>query len=140
MINGFTFEALASLAGQVIGAIGKPDTKGYANAVKDLHNPEGMLKVLEDRIRSIENDDTLSREKKETMKSEVIAQYLEDDLKHIQGCADVTDRDAENRGKLFITIFGGVLGGAAVYGLAKGATYYFQNYSGQLRIVPRYTR
>ncbi len=140
MINNINFEAIASLAGQIMGVIGKPDPKGYANAVKDLHNPEGMLKILEERLKSIENDDTLSRSEKEALKDDVTAKHLKESLRHMQGSADVTDRDADNRGNLFITLLGGALAGAAVTGMTVGAVHYFQNYAGQLHIEPRITR
>ena len=140
MINGFNFQALSSFAGQVIGIIGKPDPKGYSSAVKELHDPEVMNRILEDRISAIENDDTLSRDTKETLKNAVIDQWLKADIKHVQGCAEVTDREAENRGKLFNVILGGVLTGVALFGAAKGASYYIQNHTGQLRIEPRSTR
>ena len=140
MISGFNFESLSSLAGQVLGFISKPDPKGYASAVKDLHDPEVMRRILEDRIKAIENDEKLSRDEKEALKSKVVAQYLEEDIKHVQACADVTDRDADNRAKLFNVIFGGVLASVAVLGAAKGAAYYCQHHIGQLQIVPKSTR
>ncbi len=141
MINCFfTSEAISKLATSVFNFIGKPDPDEYAKAVKNLHDPEVTQKILEERIKAIENDSRLSRGEKEAHKNEVLSQYQTRDIEHMQACADIVDRDTKNKSEVANKIIWGIIVGAA----AAGATYYvangIHNYTGQLQIVPKSTR
>jgi len=140
MINGFSLDESTKLLGQAFGCVGKSNPKEYANAVKDLHSTGDVHKILEDRIKAIEDDPNLSRDEKETIKNKVIAQYQEDDIKHIQACADVIDRDANNRCELAKKIFWEAIACVVAYGAVKSAANGLQSYVGQLNIVPRSIR
>lgn len=137
ILNGFDFNTLAVFADKVLGFMGKPDPKEYAIAVKELHTSGDVHKTLENRIEAIEKDPELSRDEKEALKSKITAQYLDEDLKHIQGCADVVDREAFNRGELAKTVFWGTIATVAAYGAVNGVANGIQNWGGQLHIEPR---
>ena len=137
ILNGFDFNTLAVLTDKVFGFIGKPDPKEYAIAVKELHASGNVSKTLENRIEAIEKDPELSRDEKEALKSRISAQYLDEDLKHIQGCADVVDRDINTKSEAANKVLWNILGGVAVVGAVYFVADGVQNYVGQLQIEPR---
>ena len=140
IFDGFDFNTFTGFADKAFGFIGKPDPEKYAKGIKELHNSETMSKILQSRIETIEKDPELSRDEKETLKDKVIANYLEDDIKHVYACADVVDRDYKNRGELANSIICGFFVGVALIGAACGVTNCVQNYTGQLHIEPRSNR
>ena len=141
MINYFfSSEAISKLATSVFDFIGKPAPEEYAKAVKDLHDPDVTHRILEERIKDIENDSKLSRNEKETLKNDVLSQYQTRDTEHMQACADIVDRDTKNKSEVATKIIWGFVAGVAAVGAAYSVASGIQNYTGQLQIVPRSTR
>lgn len=141
MINYFfNSEAISKLATSVFDFIGKPAPEEYSRAVKDLHDPEVMHRILEERIKDIENDPKLSRSEKEALKNAVLSQYQASDTEHMQACADIVDRDTKNKSEVATKIIWGIVAGAAALGAAYGVANGIQSCTGQLQIVPRSTR
>lgn len=137
MINYTLYnEAISKLAISVFEFIGKPSPEEYAKAVKELHNPDVMQRILEERIRDIENDSKLSRSEKEARKNDVLSRYLSEDIKHIHDCSDVIDKDLKNKSEVANKIILGIVVGSAVFGAACGIANGIQNYTDQLQIVP----
>lgn len=133
-------EAFSKLSIAILDFIGKPAPEEYAKAVKDLHDPEVMHKILDNRIKDIENDPKLSRNEKEVLKNDVLAEFLAKDTEHMQACADIVDRDTKNKSDVANKLIWGIVAGATALGAAYGVANGIQNYTGQLQIVPKYTR
>ncbi len=141
MINyTLNYEAISKLAMSVFEFIGKPVPGEYAKAVKELHNPDVMERILEERIKDIENDPKLSRSEKEALKNDVLSRHMAGDIKHIQDCSDVVDKDIKNKSEVAKKIILGILVGSAAFGTACGVANGIRNHTGQLQIVPRTTR
>lgn len=136
----FTSEAIYKLATSVLDFIGKPAPEEYARAVKDLHNPDVTQRILEERIKDIENDTELSRSEKEAHKNDVLSQYQARDTEHMLACADIVDRDSKNKSETANKIVWGIVAGVAALGAAYGVANGIHNYTGQLQIVPRSTK
>lgn len=141
MINCFlNNEVIPKLVLSVFDFVGKPNPVEYSKAVKELHDLEVTNRILESRIDAIENDSQLSRNEKEALKNDVMAQYYTDDIKHVQAMADVVDRDAKNRRETAYDLLNGFVVGLTAISAVYGVTNGFQNYLGQLQIVPKPTR
>lgn len=141
MINYyFNSEAISRLSTAVFDFIGKPAPAEYAKAVNDLRDPTQREKILESRINDIENDAKLSRSEKEALKDEVYDHHMAEETKFMQGCADVVDRDLNNKSEVANKVLWSTLASVALIGAVYCVADGVQNYVGQLQIEPRTIR